>query len=86
MKKTIKPIRILKKPTSWVQFRFYKPETEKTELNRTQTKKTGKKNEPNRFEPVFVLKKSNRTKDGRFEPVSLFFLKKIGLVAFFYKN
>jgi len=43
MKKMIKPIRILKKPTGWVQFRFYKPETEKTELNRTQTKKTGKK-------------------------------------------
>ena len=56
-KKPIKPIRILKKPTSSVQFRFYKPETEKSELNRTQT-------EPNRFEPVFVLKKLNQTETG----------------------
>jgi len=65
-KKPIKPIRILKKPTSSVQFRFYKPETEKSELNRTQT-------EPNRFEPVFVLKKLNRTKTD----FGLVFLKKI---------
>jgi hypothetical protein len=48
-KKSIKPIRILKKPTSSVQFWFYKPETEKSEPNRAQT-------EPNRFEAVFVLK------------------------------
>jgi hypothetical protein len=37
----------LKKPTGSVQFWFYKPETEKTETNRTQTEKkpsqTGKK-------------------------------------------
>jgi hypothetical protein len=72
----------LKKPTGSVQFWFYKPETEKTEMNRTQTKKkpsqTEKtepnrknraKTEPNWFEPVFVLK--NRTETGRFEPVSV---------------
>jgi len=44
-----------------VRFRFYKPETEKTE---PKPKKIGKnqvkpeKTEPNRFEPVFVLKKT----------------------------
>jgi len=32
-KKLIKPIRIFKKLTSLVRLRFYKPETEKTELN-----------------------------------------------------
>jgi hypothetical protein len=32
-KKLIKPIRIFKKPTSLVRLRFYKPETEKIELN-----------------------------------------------------
>jgi hypothetical protein len=64
----------LKKPTGSVRFWFYKPETKKTEPNRTKPKlkKTWKKTEPkpskpsqtektepNRFEPVFVLK--NRT-------------------------
>jgi hypothetical protein len=57
-----KPIKILKKLTDLVWFRFYKPKTEKTEPNRTQTGKkpsqtrktkpkpsqTGK-TEPNRF-------------------------------------
>jgi hypothetical protein len=49
----------LKKPTGSVQFRFYKPETEKTEPNPNHKKKpsqTKKKTEPNQFEPVFVLK------------------------------
>jgi hypothetical protein len=62
----------LKKPTGLVRFWFYKPETKKTEPNRTQTEKNWKKTEPkpskpnqtektesNRFEPIFVLK--NRT-------------------------
>jgi hypothetical protein len=40
-KNLIKSIKILKKPTGSV--RFYKPKTEKTELNRTQTEK----NKPN---------------------------------------
>jgi hypothetical protein len=43
----------------------------------SQTEKT----ESNRFEPVFVLK--NQTKTGRFEPVSVFCIKKFGLVTFF---
>jgi len=34
-----KPIRILKKPTGSIQFRFYKLEIEKTEPNRTPTEK-----------------------------------------------
>ena len=95
-----KLIKILKKPTGSVRFRFFKPRTKKTKPNRTRTetnreknepnrknrakpKKTSqtekpsqtKKTEPNRFEPVFVLK--NRT-----EP------KSIGLnrFRFFYKK
>jgi hypothetical protein len=49
-----------------------------------QTEKT----EPNRFEPVLVLKnKPNRTKTGRFDPVSVrfrFFLKKNLIWLFFF--
>jgi hypothetical protein len=75
----------LKKPTGSVQFRFYKPETENTEPNPNHKKKpsqTGKKpsqtrkTEPNRFEPVFVLKNQTEPKLvglNRFR----FFLKKI---------
>jgi hypothetical protein len=61
-----KPIKILKKPTGSVRFRFFKPGTGKTEPNR---KKTGKKpsqtekTEPNRFEPIFSLK--NQTEPNR---------------------
>jgi hypothetical protein len=55
-----KPIKIFKKPTNSVRFRFYKPKTGKTEPKPEKT-------EPNRFEPVFVLK--NRTKTGWFELV-----------------
>jgi hypothetical protein len=63
-------------------------------LNRTQTgKKTSQagknrvkpekpsqtgKTKKNRFEPVFVLKKPNRTETGRFKPVSVFFLNRFG--------
>jgi hypothetical protein len=60
-KKLIKQIKILKKPT--VRFRFYKPETEKTEPKPEKTEpkpSRTEKTEPNRFEPVFVLK-TNRT-------------------------
>jgi hypothetical protein len=60
----------LKKLTGSIRFWFYKPETEKTkpnlnrkkpektEPNRTNLKKLSqtKKTEPNRFEPVFILK------------------------------
>jgi hypothetical protein len=59
----------LKKPAGSVQFQFYKPKTEKTEPDRTETGKNEpnrQKTEPNRFEPVFVLK--NRTEP---EPVGL---------------
>jgi len=62
-----KPIKILKKPTGSVRFRFYKPETEKTKLNPNrknpcQSKKQSQTNktEPNRFESVFVQKKNRK--------------------------
>jgi hypothetical protein len=55
-----KPIKILKKPTGSVWFGFFKPETKKTEPNRTQTEKNQKKTEP---EP-----KKNRAKPKKTEP------------------
>jgi len=76
----------LKKPTG--SFRFYKPETEKTELNpnRKKWKKTEpnrkktKKTEPNRKKLSQTGKTEsnrfypkNRTKTGQFEPVSVRF-------------
>jgi hypothetical protein len=92
----------LKKPAGSVRFRFYKQKTEPNR-NRQKTEKkpsqTGKiepnrknrakteKTKPNRFEPVFALKKPNRTETGRFDPVSVFFQKKkFDLVTFFNKN
>jgi len=75
-----KQIKILKKLTGSVRFRFYKPKTEKTEPNRTQTKKKPEKNQSqtwkNWAKPVwtdFCPKKPNRTETGRFELVSVFF-------------
>jgi len=53
-----------------------------TESKPSQTGKT----EPNWFEPVFVLKKPNRTKTGQFEPVSVFFKISIWLLFFFIKT
>jgi hypothetical protein len=44
-----------------VQFQFYKFETEKTEPNRKKLSQI-KKTEPNRFEPVFVLKNQTESK------------------------
>ena len=96
----------MKKLAGLVRFQFYKQKTEKTEPNRNRQKtgkkpsQTGKtepkpekteKTEPNRSEPVFSLKKPNRTETGRFDPVSVrfrfFFQKKnFGLVTLFDKN
>jgi hypothetical protein len=62
-----------KNPTGSVRFRFYKSEIKKPNWTEPKLKKTEpnrKKTEPNQFELVFVLK--NRTKTGRFEPVSVF--------------
>ena len=85
----------MKKPTG--SFRFYKPETEKTE---PKLKKIGKK-------PSQIRKKTKKTESNRKnrvkpflsyktepKPVSLnrfrfgfeFFLKKFSLVTFLYKN
>jgi hypothetical protein len=62
------------KPTGSVRFRFYKPETEKTEPKPEKT-------EPNQFEPVFVQKtEPNPVGLNRFR---FFKKKKIGLVTFF---
>jgi hypothetical protein len=60
-KKSIKPIKILKKLIGSVRFQFYKPETEKTEPNRTQTEKN-KKNEPS-----WTKTKSNRTNKAKLK-------------------
>jgi hypothetical protein len=43
-KKSIKPIKILKKLTGSVWFWFYKPETENIEANRNQNEKNPEKN------------------------------------------
>jgi hypothetical protein len=51
-----KPIKILKKPTGSVWFRFYKPETEKTEPN------------PNKKKPI-QTKKLSQTGKNRVKPV-----------------
>jgi len=85
--RTVKKNRLkFKKKNKPVRFRFYKPETEKTKPNQTQTgKKTepNRKNRANRFKPVFFLKKQTEPK-----PVSLnqfwLFLKKIDLITFFF--
>ena len=94
----------LKKPAGSVRFRFrfYNQKTEKTEPNRTEPKPTKNlkktepdpknraKTDPNWFEPVFALKKPNRTEIGRFDPVSVrfrfFFKKNFQFDYFFYKN
>jgi hypothetical protein len=57
-----KPIKILKKPTGSVRFRFYKFETKKTESEKNQAK------------PVWTgFVQKNRTETGWFEPVSVLF-------------
>jgi hypothetical protein len=91
----MKPIKILKKTTGLIRFRFYKQKTEKTEPNRNR--KNGKK--PSQTEKPsqtgFLPKKPNRTETGS-KPVGLtrfrfgfgfFFQKKnFGLVIFFIKT
>jgi len=62
-KKSIKLIKILKKPIGSVRFWFYKPETEKTELNpnrknRKKTESNKKKTEPNREKPSQTKKRA----------------------------
>jgi hypothetical protein len=81
-KKPIKPIKILKKPTGSVRFWFFKPGTKKTEPdpNRKEPSQTGL----NRF--LLYKTEPNRTKTGRFEPVSVFFLKKSVWLFFLIKT
>ena len=79
-----KLIKFLKKPTDSVQFRFYKPKTEKTKSNQTKPKPVEpnrKKTEPNRFKSVFVLK--NEPKPVGLNRFRFFKKKYFGLVIFF---
>jgi hypothetical protein len=93
-KKLIKPIKILKKPASSVQFWFYKPKTKKTEPNPNQKKtkpnrpksSQTEKTDPNQFKPVFVLKNQTEPKPvglNRFQFGFGFFKKKIRFCYFF---
>jgi hypothetical protein len=94
-KKPIKHIKILKKLTGLVQFRFYKPETEKPNPNRVKPEK--KKNESTRKKSS-QAEKTEPTSLNRFcpknrtelKPVGLnrfwFLKKKFSFVIFFYKN
>jgi hypothetical protein len=71
----------LKKPVGLV--RFYKLKTEKTKPNPNRQK--AKPNRKNQAKPVYVLK--NQTETGRFEPILVFFLKKIWFgYVFFIKT
>jgi hypothetical protein len=88
-KKSIKPIKILKKLTGLFRFHFYKPETEKTEPNSNRKKNSEKnrvkpeKTELNRFEPVFIQKNRTEPKPVGLNRFRFFILKKFGLVTFF---
>jgi len=80
-KKPIKPIRILKKLTGSVRFRFYKPETEKTKPNPNRKKPSrARKNrvKPKKTEQNRKTQKNRakleKTEPNRFELV--FVLKK----------
>jgi hypothetical protein len=64
---------------AWNQKNQIESKPSQTGKKPSQTGKT----EPNWFEPVFVLKKPNRTKTGQFEPVSVFFLN-ISFGYFFF--
>jgi len=88
----IKPIKILKKTTGLIRFRFYKQKTEKTEPNRNRKngKKPSQTEKPSQtgFLPKKTKPNRNRVKTGRFDPVSVrfwFFFseKKFRFVYFF---
>jgi hypothetical protein len=76
-KKITKKTKPWKKPTGSIRFRFYTPETEKTEPK-------PKKTDPNRFELVFVLNKPNQNRS--VWTGFGFFKKKFNLINFFDKN
>ena len=54
-KNRLNRLKFQKKPTGSIRFRFYTPETEKTEPK-------PKKTDPNWFELVFVLNKPNQNR------------------------
>jgi hypothetical protein len=53
-------------------------------IEKPEKKKTVKKNRVKPVRTGFCPKKPNRTETGRLELVSVFFLKKFGLVVFFF--
>jgi len=72
-----------------IRFRFYKPKTEKTEPNRTQTEKKPEPNQAklkNRAKPVFVLKNRTEPKPIGLNRFQFFFKKNSVWLLFFYKN
>ena len=86
-KKPINPIKIFKKPTGSVRFRFISLKPKKPNQTQTQTKKNRakqEKTEPKSSQTGFCPKKPNWTETSRFELVSVFFLKKILFGYFFF--
>jgi hypothetical protein len=90
-KKPIKHIKILKKLTGLVQFRFYKPETEKPNPNRVKpekkTESTRKKSsQAEKTEPTSLNRFCPKNRTGP-KPVGLnrfwFLKKKINFITFF---
>jgi hypothetical protein len=83
-KKPIKPIKILKKLTGSVRFRFYKPKTEKTEPKPSQTglnlkpKPNQTKPKPKKIRKNWAKSDKNRSKPEKTKPnwfESVFVLK-----------
>ena len=91
--RTVKKNRPVQFGFGFISLKLKKQNRTQTEKNRKKTKPNQKKTvktEPNRAKPVwtdFCLKNElNRTKTGRFKPVSVFLLKKFNLIIFFNKN
>ena len=75
-KKSIKPIKILKKPIGSIRFQFYKHKTKKTELNPNKKKleKKPRQTGKNRAKLVFVLKNRTESKPAGLNRFRFFFL------------
>jgi hypothetical protein len=85
----------LKKPTSSVQFWFFKPGTGKTKPNRTELKKTRKNRaklkkssqiRKNQAKPVFTLKNQIKPKPVGLNWFWFDFFKKFNLIIFLIKT
>jgi hypothetical protein len=86
-KKSIKPIKILKKPIGSIRFQFYKHKTKKTELNPNKKKleKKPRQTGKNRAKLVFVLKNRTESKPAGLNRFRFFFFNSVWLL-FFDKN